>query len=97
MMTFVFRVLTAAAFNAERTWRSRQIRTLKKLGWSCEGRRGLDKDAVAQNSAPTIKALFQSWWASDMIANLFDNRNHDLPARASSKAGQRSALFGSLQ
>jgi hypothetical protein len=74
MVTFAFSMLLAAAFNSERTWWSLQMRTLKKVGWSCEGRRGLDKEALGHNSVPKINPIFSCWRAADVTPSPFDKR-----------------------
>jgi hypothetical protein len=68
MITFVLNVLAAAVFNAESTWRSRQILTLKKLGSSCEGRSGFERDALTHNSAPKVNTIFNGCRVAGMIA-----------------------------
>src|SRR5258705_1596270 len=75
-MTSAFRVLLAAAFNTERTWRSRQMRTLKKVGWSWDGNKESDREAVGHNSIPDSTANFICERAADMTPVVWCSHKH---------------------
>ena len=73
------------------------MRTLKKVGWSCEGRRGLDKEALGHNSVPKINPIFSCWRAADVTLSPFDKRRktgraHFLSATFRTRTWQRYRL-----